>query len=151
MTSDKAILNILEEQLRSYRIFHDLLIKERECLVKIDPEMVEEISKEKDTIIMRLRLLEEERQRLVRKFTDENNIDREVNLNDLGKITGNSSYQKLRSQLLSVLQSIAETNKFNSILIDRSINYMKMTSNFIGTFSNQDMTKTSGVMLSKET
>lgn len=151
MTSDKAILNILEEQLRSYKIFHDLLIKERECLVKIDPEMVEEISKEKDTIIMRLRLLEEERQRLVRKFADENNIDGELNLSDLEKMTGDGHYRTLRSQLLSLLQSIAEINKFNSILIDRSLNYLKMTSNFLGSFSNQDITRTSGVMLSKET
>ena len=151
MTSDKAILNILEEQLRSYKIFHDLLIKERECLVKIDPEMVEEISKEKDTVIMRLRLLEEERQRLVSKFVDENNIDGAVNLNELGRITGNDNYKTLRSQLLSLLQSIAEINKFNSILIDRSIHYLKMTSNFIGSFTHQDITKTSGVMLSKET
>ena len=151
MTSDKMILNILEEQLRSYKLFHDLLIKERECLVKIDPAKVEEISKEKDTVIMRLRLLEEERQRLVRKFTDENNIEGEVNLKELSRVTGNDSYKMLRSQLLSVLQSIAEMNKFNSILIDRSINYLKMTSNFVGSFTNQDITKTSGVMLSKET
>ena len=151
MTSDKAILNILEEQLRSYKIFHDLLIKERECLVKINPEMVEEISKEKDTVIMRLRLLEEERQRLVRKFADEHTIDGEVNLKVVGRITGNERFNTVRSQLLSLLQSIAEINKFNSILIDRSIHYLKMTSNFIGSFSNQDITKTSGVMLSKET
>ena len=151
MTSDKAILNILEEQLRSYKIFHDLLIKERECLVKINPEMVEEISKEKDTVIMRLRLLEEERQRLVRKFADEHTIDGEVNLKEVGRITGNDRFNTVRSQLLSLLQSIAEINKFNSILIDRSIHYLKMTSNFIGSFTNQDITKTSGVMLSKET
>lgn len=151
MTSDKAILNILEEQLRSYKIFHDLLIKERECLVKIDPEMVEEISKEKDTVIMRLRLLEEERQRLVRKFVEENNIDGAMNLNELGRLTGNHRYSEVRSQLMSVLQSIAELNKFNSILIDRSIHYLKMTSNFIGSFTNHNVTKTSGVMLSRET
>jgi flagellar biosynthesis/type III secretory pathway chaperone len=151
MTSDKTLLSILEEQIRSYKIFHDLLIKERECLVKIDPETVEEISKEKDTVIMRLRLLEEERQRLVRIFADENNIDAEVTLKDLGRITGNDRYKTIRSQLLSLLQSIAEINKFNSILIDRSLNYLKMTSNFIGSFTNQDITKTSGVMLSKET
>jgi len=151
MTSDKAILNILEEQLRAYKIFLDLLIKERECLVKIDPEMVEEISKEKDTVIMRLRLLEEERQRLVRKFADEHTIDGEVNLKEVGRITGNDRFNTVRSQLLSLLQSIAEINKFNSILIDRSIHYLKMTSNFIGSFTNRNLTKTSGVMLSKET
>jgi hypothetical protein len=151
MTSDKAILNILEEQLRSYKIFHGLLIKERECLVKIDPEMVEEISKEKDTVIMRLRLLEEERQRLVRNFADDNNIDAEVTLKELGRITGDDRYTAIRSQLLSLLQSIAEINKFNSILIDRSLNYLKMTSSFIGSFTNHDITKMSGVMLSKET
>jgi len=151
MTSDTAILNILEEQVRSYRLFHDLLIRERKCLVKIDPEMVEEISKEKDTVIMRLRLLEEERQRLVRKFSEENNLQGEVNLKELGRITGNERYKTIRLQLLELLQSIAELNKFNSILIDRSLNYFKMTSHFIGSFTHQDISRKSGVMVSKET
>jgi flagellar biosynthesis/type III secretory pathway chaperone len=55
MTSEKAIESILKEQINTYKMLYDLLKKERECLVHIDAEKVAEISKEKDTVIMRLR------------------------------------------------------------------------------------------------
>jgi hypothetical protein len=42
-------------------------------------------------------------------------------------------------------------NKFNSILIDRSINYIKTTTNFMSSFSEENISKTTGVLLSKET
>lgn len=151
MTSDKAIVDILQELLITYKVLFELLQKERTYLVNINAEKIEEISKEKDTVIMRLRLLEEERQRLVKKFVEDNNISGEVNLKELGRITGNSVYKTLRSKLLSLLQSIDDINKFNSILIDRSINYLKTTTNFISSFSNQNILQTTGVILSKET
>ena len=151
MTSEKAIEYVLKEQIITYRMLHDILKKERACLVNIDTEKIEEISKEKDTTVMRLRLLEEERQRLTTKFIAENDLDENINLNDLGKLTGNDMLLELRSQMISLLQSIEEMNQFNSSLIDRSINNIKNTMNFISTFSKEDNTRTSGVLLSKET
>lgn len=151
MTFEKAIEYILKEQINTYRMLRDILKKERTCLVNIDAEEIEEISKEKDTTVMRLRLLEEERQRLTTKFVIENGLDNNISLNDLGKLTGNNMLLELRSQMISLLQSIEEMNQFNSSLIDRSINYIKNTTNFISTFSREDNTRTTGVLLSKET
>lgn len=151
MTSERAIENILKEQINTYKVFHDLLKKERTCLVNIEAEKLEEISKEKDTVIMRLRLLEEERQRLIKKFTEENNFIGEINLKEIGTLTGNSIFTELRSQLLSLLQSIEEMNKFNSSLIDRSIQYIKTNTSFISSLTQEDTGQTTGVLLSKET
>ena len=151
MTSERAIENILKEQINTYKVFHDLLKKERTCLVNIEAEKLEEISKEKDTVIMRLRLLEEERQRLIKKFTEENNFIGEINLKEIGTLTGISIFTELRSQLLSLLQSIEEMNKFNSSLIDRSIQYIKTNTSFISSLTQEDTGQTTGVLLSKET
>lgn len=151
MTSDKAIISILKEQIDTYKILLELLKRERECLVDINAEKVEEISKEKDTVVMRLRLLEEERQRLLRKFSEDNGINADINLEGLGKHTGNLVFPELRSQLLSLLQSIEEMNTFNSILIDRSINYLRTSTNFFNLFSSQNIPQSTGLLLSKET
>ncbi len=151
MTSERAIENILKEQINTYKVFHDLLKKERTCLVNIEAEKLEEISKEKDTVIMRLRLLEEERQRLIKKFTEENNFVGQINLKEIGTLTGNSIFIELRSQLLSLLQSIEEMNKLNASLIDRSINYIKTNTSFISSISKEDTGMKTGVLLSKET
>ena len=151
MRSEEAIINILQEQIKSYKALLDLLKEEKECLVNINPDKVSELSKEKDTIVMRLRLLEEERVRLVNEFVRENGISGKVNLKQLATITGNDDFSTLRSKLVSLLQNVEEMNKFNSILIDRSINYIKTTTSFFGTFSEENAAKTTGVLLSKET
>ncbi len=151
MTPEIAIENILKEQINTYKTLHDLLKRERICLVNIEAEKLEEISKEKDTVIMRLRLLEEERQRLTIKFGEENNFVGEINLQELGTLTGNDAFMELRTQLLSLLQSVDEMNKFNSTLIDRSLNYMKTSTTFITSLTKEETTQAAGVLLSKET
>ena len=52
MTPEQAIINILKEQINTYKILHDLLKEERICLVDINAEKIADISKEKDTVIM---------------------------------------------------------------------------------------------------
>lgn len=151
MTFDKAILSILKEQISVYKILHELLKRERESLINFDAESVEEISKEKDTVVMRLRLLEEERIRLIERFAENNNLSPNINLEMMAKLTGDNIFSVLRSEMLSLLQSIDDMNKFNSILIDRSIRYIRTTSNFFNSFTTQHMPRTTGVLLSKET
>ncbi len=151
MTSEEAIINILQEQIKSYKALLDLLKEEKECLVNINPDKVSDLSKEKDTIVMRLRLLEEERVRLVNEFARNNDIAGDINLKVIAEVTGNTIFMDLRSKLVSLLQNVEEMNKFNSILIDRSINYIKTTTSFFGRFSEENAAKTTGVLLSKET
>jgi len=151
MTSDQAIVSILKEQVNSYKILLDLLKDERKSLVEINADKIEDISKEKDTVVMRLRLLEEERQRLISKFTEDKGVDYNITLLELGKLTENSLIPKLRSQLLSLLQSIEEMNRFNSILIDRSIKHIKTSSSFFNSFVNENTPAHTGVLLSRET
>ncbi|MBI5665821.1 MAG: flagellar protein FlgN [Nitrospirae bacterium] len=151
MTSDKAIISILQEQIKTYKEFHDLLNRERVCLVKIDSEKVDEISKVKDTVVMKLRLLEEERQRLIKQYAEDNGFEMDINLDKLGHLTGNNAFHELRSQLLSLLQSIEEMNRLNSILIDRSLNHIKTSTNFFNLFKKEQTPNSTGVLLSKET
>jgi flagellar biosynthesis/type III secretory pathway chaperone len=150
-TSDPAVLRILREQVKAYKSLQDLLMKERVFLVNMDAERIGEISKEKDTVIMRLRLLEEERIRLIKNFVTDNDISGDFNLKELAKMTGIEEFTVIRSQLLSLLQGIEEINKFNSILIGRSLNYIKTTSSYIGAITNDCVPHTSGTLLSKET
>ncbi len=151
MTSDTAIISILKEQLNTYKMLHNLLKKERSCLINIESEKVEEISKEKDTVIMRLRLLEEERQRLIKQFAEDNGFNSDINLDELGRLTEKNVFSELRSHLLSLLQSIEEMNRFNSILIDRTLNHIKTNTNFFNLFKTEHNQQSTGVLLSKET
>ncbi len=151
MTPVQAITSILKEQINSYKMLLDLLQKERICLINIDAEKIEEFSKEKDTILMRLRLLEEERAKLTETFAEDRGVPNNINLQRLRELTGDSIFTNLRSQLRSLLQSIEEMNELNRILIDRSIRYFKTTTGFFSSFSSEPTHKSTGTLLSRET
>jgi flagellar biosynthesis/type III secretory pathway chaperone len=70
MKTVESIKKLLREQLEGYKALMELLKRERECLVDLNQKGVEELSKEKDTLTLKLRLLEEERVRLTRKIAD---------------------------------------------------------------------------------
>lgn len=125
MKTLESIKNILVEQISGYRLLLDLLQKERESVLSFDTNSVETVSKEKDTIIIRLRLTEEERVRLIDKFAAENNLPRDFSLKKLIEATGDEGLQILRMQLISLVQSIDELNKFNMVLIGRSLNFVR--------------------------
>ncbi|MEW6417040.1 MAG: flagellar protein FlgN [Nitrospirota bacterium] len=150
MKTGDNIKSILIEQVSNYQMLLDVLQRERECLISFNSVAGEAISKEKDTIVLRLRLLEEERIRLVTKFADENGIKGGINLQRLYELTGDVSFQTLRLQLISLLQGIAELNEFNRILIERSMNFIKNATNFLDLFGMNLNSKGIGKVLSKE-
>lgn len=150
MKTADTIKSLLVEQIDGYRSLLDLLQRERECLLNLDANGVESISKEKDTTIMRLRLIEEERGRLVNKFSREKMISGEANLQILSEMTGDNTFQTLRLQLISLLQSIEELNAFNKVLIGRSLNFIKNSMAFLESFGVGIGRSNSGSIFSKE-
>ena len=145
-----SIKCILIEQIKSYRLLLEVLQRERQCLINLDANEVERLSKEKDTLLLKLRFLEEERIRLIKTFTASNGISSGITLQGLSELTADDDFKIMRSQLKSLLQSIQELNDFNMILIDRSLKVARHSISFLesfGLFINQNNT---GVMLSRE-
>ena len=145
MKSLEAVTNILDDQVNGYKKLLELLQKERTCLIDLNAECVEEISKAKDTLIFKLRLLEAERIRLMKDFSDD-----EISLQRLSEITGNKKFLDTRSTLVSLLQSINELNSFNKVLLERSLNYIKSSSNFFGFFDSNGSSTPKGTLISGE-
>ncbi len=132
MKDPDQLLKILEEQVRSYSRLYDLLKGEKKAIVSFDPIAVEALAKEKDNLVLQLRLLEEERKRLADEFFG----DREggQSISDLHTITGNKRFLDLRSQLLSLMQGIGELNDVNRLLIERASLHLRVSSAFFQTF-----------------
>jgi len=141
---------ILSEQVAGYRTLVEILRRERECLVRFDPAGVETLSKEKDTLVLKLRLLEEERIRLVKVFAAEHAIAEQSTLQRLVEVTGDDSFQQLRSQLVSLLQGIMELNDFNRVLIERSSGVVQNALGFLSSFGIANATQHKGRLLSRE-
>ncbi len=131
MTTLERIKSVIIEQISGYRALLELLQKERLYLLNFDAQGVESVSKEKDVAIIRLRLIEEERIRLINKYLSENNLRCEFTLQKLIELTGDNNLNILRMQLISLMQSIEELNSFNMILIGRSLNFVKHSMAFL--------------------
>jgi flagellar biosynthesis/type III secretory pathway chaperone len=145
-----SIKSILIEQIKSYRALLALLQREKECLISLDADEVENLSKEKDTILLRLRLLEEERIRLIKRYSADNAISGKISLQGLSELTEDNDFQVMRSQLTSLLQSIQELNDLNMILIERSLSVVRQSVGFLESFGLNINQNNTGVMLSKE-
>jgi flagellar biosynthesis/type III secretory pathway chaperone len=144
------IKSILTEQINGYRTLLEVLQREREYLVHLNPEGVETLAKEKDTIMLKLRLLEDERLRLVRAFAKETGVKGELTLKRLHEVTGDAAFSKLRSQMVSLVQAISEFNEFNKILIERSANFVRRTLGFLDSFGLSSARKKTGSVISRE-
>ncbi|MCX8031324.1 MAG: flagellar protein FlgN [Thermodesulfovibrionales bacterium] len=133
MKTSDSIKSIMRELIESYSVLQVLLQKERLCLVNLNVSEIEGLLKEKDTVVMRLKLLEAERKRLLRRYYLENGIDGEVDQSILFKLDDDEVFESLRLQLISLIQSISELNEFNKILIERTNLFLK---NSINVFEN---------------
>jgi flagellar biosynthesis/type III secretory pathway chaperone len=138
----ESIKKILEEQIEGCRQLLALLQKEKMCLLDLQMEGVEAITKEKDILVLKLRLLEEERIRLLDSFILKNSRgllakereSQKISLLELAEISGESVFQEMRSKLISLSQSIKELNDFNKMMIDRTLSFLKKNNNFLNTF-----------------
>lgn len=116
----KELKEVLKSQIKAHDDLISLLQKEREALILFNPDEIERLAKEKDMVLMRIRLYEEERVNLINKLSEMNNISEEITLSKLVEITKDEEYKELGLKLISLIQSVIELNEFNKILIERS-------------------------------
>jgi flagellar biosynthesis/type III secretory pathway chaperone len=136
------IKKVLSEQVHGCRLLLGLLQREKVCLVNLQMEGIEALTKEKDILILKLRLLEEERIRLLDRFILENfpdistkgNPPQKISLLKLAELTGETIFQEIRSKLISLSQGIKELNDLNKVMIDRTLGFLKKNNNFLGMY-----------------
>ena len=154
MSRLSSIKAILREQERCCKDLVELLQKERSRLVDLDVQALEELLKEKDTLLLRLRFLDEERQRIILKLSKEwpgQNAE-DLSLRVLAEKAGDAELSEIRLKLVSLTQSINDLNSFNRRLVDRSLSGVRSARGIFdasgGWSSEQSM---SGTLFSKET
>jgi flagellar biosynthesis/type III secretory pathway chaperone len=142
MSLIETIKKVLFEQVEGCRLLLALLQREKVCLVDLQMDGIEALTKEKDILILKLRLLEEERMRLLDRFVLENYPDlpdegpsfRKITLLKLGELTGETIFQDIRSKLISLSQGIKELNDLNKTMIDRTLGFLKQNNDFLGMY-----------------
>ncbi len=134
MKPKDELIRILNEELRCYRRLLEILGREKDAIVSFKPALLEEIAKNKDTLTLQLRLLEDERRRLVKELSRQYSTG--TSLSELYDATGDREFLRIRSELVSLLQSIEELNEINRIFIDRATLHLKTSTAFLQSVSS---------------
>jgi len=127
----KELKEVLQAEINAYQDLISILQKEREALVSFNPELIEALSKEKDMVIMKIKLFDNERVKLLSKVSSELKISDNVTISKLIEVTKDDEFRDLGLKLISLIQSVAELNEFNKILIVKSSRHIKSFLGFL--------------------
>lgn len=131
----EALADVLRKETVLYRELHELCERESDVLVSFSaPELLENNSR-KETIILKARLLDESRTKLVARITESLCIEAEgIDLTTLAGYAGRrhgAVLRELQSALRDILLRLDERNERNKVLVSSSIQHVQKSIEFI--------------------
>lgn len=126
------LIDVLEREFSLCTQLIELLQKEKDVIVSLDPKALEALLREKEAITNSIRVCDETREVILQKLGFKSKT-----ISEVAEIAEDGYREKLTdiaSKFKSVIHTISELNRFNSILIEKSLYYIKTSYNFLNTF-----------------
>ncbi len=131
-----SLISVLWEEVEVYRKLRDSLLNERETLAGSSADELYESNSKKETCILKVRMVEEVRTKLVERIINALNLDgNDRRLSTLllhGDDSRKRGLEECRSALSSFLMDIHELNERNKTLLDSSLFYVRKSIDFLG-------------------
>ncbi|MBN2515998.1 MAG: flagellar protein FlgN [Deltaproteobacteria bacterium] len=130
-----SMITVLRREIDVYQEMCALFLCEREILVRSDAEELHENNSRKETCVLKAKMLNEVRIKLVEKIANVFGVEeQEITVSTL--ISHGNSRQKrelleCRSTLHALVQNAHELNERNKLLLDSSIMYVRKSIEFI--------------------
>jgi flagellar biosynthesis/type III secretory pathway chaperone len=132
-----SLLELLGREVEVYREIRDVIIVEKQVLMKPSLEKLHEITSRKETWILKAKLLEEVRSAVVKQIAL--NLDlpgggEEVTLSVLAAHAGNEKGEALREcqiVLRTLFENIQEMNQRNKSILDASLQSIRNVAAFV--------------------
>lgn len=126
------LIDVLEKEFSLCAQLVELLQKEKDVIASLDPSALEQLLCDKEAITTRIRVCDETREKILDNLGFKNKTISEV------ARVAESSYRdrltSIASRFTSIIHSISELNRFNSVLIEKSLYYIKTSYNFLNNF-----------------
>lgn len=130
-----ALVDVLWKEVEVYRELRQTMEEEHLVLLNPSIEMLHESNARKETCILKIRILEELRVRVLGKIAAALGLDeRDITLQSLLPYIQGDLYRALlecRTELYSLLTYIHEKNHRNQVLLDASLSSVRTTRHFI--------------------
>ena len=125
----EALLEVLQEEVQIYRSLIDLLQEEQKGLILADLDVIEEVEKRKETVYLKIKLLEESRQTLVEKICPLCGISEEdPPLSRIIQAAGSNCTVQLsacQGELRELLTTVHNLVKMNEGLVGTSLEFIR--------------------------
>ncbi len=123
------LCDLLHRECDTYQSLLSLLQKERKIVVDCSIEDLIQTNKEKENLVLKMRILEQSREAILEKLAESMGVSQaELTLSHLeGRVKEPlaSELRTLRSNLADVLQSIREVNEGNRVFLQHSVDFVK--------------------------
>lgn len=132
----EELIKILEEEIQLLINLYKIVSHERDAIVSLNSQELEKILMEKQEILAKIGLWETEREKLFEKH-EIKGMSLKMIINYLGKNSHKSDLKRLEElyeKMKTLLESIAEIQKINEQLIDRSMIHIGTALKFLETF-----------------
>jgi|WetSurMetagenome_2_1015567.scaffolds.fasta_scaffold00259_28 flagellar biosynthesis/type III secretory pathway chaperone len=139
--SYEKLISILEKEFDLLSGLVELLQKEKDVIAGTDLTALDNYIREKELLIAKIRVCEEARERELKYLGLSNK-----KLSVIAAESGPEHKDRLAliaSKFKSITHSIAELNKLNGLLIDKSLFYIKSSRRFLETFGVKPVGKVS--------
>ena len=128
----EELIDVLEKEFSFCTQLVALLQKEKDVIVSLNPNALEQLLAEKEAISTNIRMCDEARERILERLGFRSKTISEV------AVVADSDYRDkltaIASKFTSVIHSITELNKFNGKLIEKSLYYVKASYKFLNSF-----------------
>ena len=128
----EELIDVLEKEFSFCTQLVSLLQKEKDVIVNLDPNALEQLLAEKEAISTNIRMCDEARERILERLGFQGNT-----ISQIAAVAEDEYRDKLMaiaSKFISVIHSISELNKFNGKLIEKSLYYVRASYKFLNSF-----------------
>ncbi|MBI3592380.1 MAG: flagellar protein FlgN, partial [Nitrospirae bacterium] len=117
--SYEELISILEKEFSLCSRLVELLQKEKDVIVSLDPKALEQLLIEKEEITASIRVCDEARERILERLGFKNKTISEVAA--IAEIDYRDKLTDIASKFKAIIHSITELNRFNTKLIEKSL------------------------------
>ena len=131
----KKLLGLLEHATELYQSLFAVVQQEKDAVVGLNLQQLNQACKAKDNLLLKLRILEEQREQLMDKLASELNCSpQEISLTQLSQWVEEPYAGMLRERstdLLSLIQTLQEANQQNKALLSHSLELIQGSYNLL--------------------
>jgi flagellar biosynthesis/type III secretory pathway chaperone len=139
----EKLLRLLAHATELYQSLHAVIEKEKDAVVGLNLQQLNEACKSKDNLLLKLRILEEQREKIMDKLAAEFACSpQNLTLNKLAQLVEESYAHQLRDRstdLLALIETLQDASQHNKFLMSHSLELIRGSYNLLNNLATTNL------------